>query len=613
MLTRGVVRLLSAAMVAVLLLSAAPALAAPDIMPVSEIRQGMTGIGKTVVSGTSVEEFNVEVLGVMKNKGPAGDLILVRTSGPLIDRTGGIAEGMSGSPVYIDGKLVGAIAYGWSQADHHIGMVTPIGDMLRLWQPPATYNQAQTVANQAQSVTSQAQAAAAAALGAKPLATPVMAAGFSPQAITRLAGQFKTLNLPLTPYDAGSIDGGIAGDDNAVVSQLVPGSAIGVELMRGDLSLGALGTLTYRDEDKILAFGHPFLQRGKTGYFLTNAYVYTTVTSADNPFKVGTTGALLGSVTQDRNAGLAGEIGRYPSIIPVRVRVIDKDLGQVKDTDVQIINDPILAPALASTAAFSAMEKAMDRIGGGTAKVSFTIMGSGLPEDLQRDNMFYSAGNVADVAVSELGDALDMLLNNKFRGVDIIDVAVRVETSQERRTAAIVSATADKQTVHPGDTVNINVQLQPYRGEASERTVTVTIPQDQAAGALTIDVHGGGMLPVADVLLAEQGLQDILNPKPDKSFDDVLKDFNDRDRNNDIVAEITSGDQFGDLYGTTLFTPLPTAAAKTEPDKKKPGKLPPAGLADKTEQKNKEKDHKFHLTTDYIIEGDTQVTVTVQP
>lgn len=594
MLARGVLRLFSAAVVAALLLSAVPVLAAPDIMPVDQIKPGMTGVGKTVVSGTAVEEFNVEVLGVMKNKGPAGDLILVRTSGPLIDRTGGIAEGMSGSPVYINGKLVGAIAYGWSQADHRIGMVTPISDMLRLWQSPATYDQAQLPAT-----------------GAQPLATPVMAAGFSSQALARLTEQFKALNLPLVPYAAGSVDGGIAGDDNSVVSQLVPGSAIGVELMRGDLSLGALGTLTYRDQDKILAFGHPFLQKGKAGYFLTNAYVYTTVTSADNPFKVGTTGALLGTVTQDRNAGLAGEVGRYPSIIPVRVRVVDKDLGQARDTNVQIVNDPVLAPALASTAAFSAMEKAMDRLGGGTARVSFTIMGSGMPDDLKRDNMFYDAANVAGVAVSELGDALNMLLNNKFRGVDIIDVAVKIETSQERRTASIVSATADKQTVRPGDAVNITVHLQPFRGEACDRVVPVTIPKDQAAGVLTIDVRGGGMVPVADVLLAKQGLQDILNAnKEEKTFDDVLKDFNERDRNNDIVAELTSGDQLGNLYGTTLFMPAPVPASTTEGDKKKPGKLPPT-LPEKAEQK--EQEHKFHLTTDYIIEGDTQVTVMVQP
>lgn len=594
MLMRGVFRSFTAACLAALLLLAAPVWAAPDIMTVDQVKPGMTGIGKTVVAGTTVEDFNVEVLGIMKNKGPAGDLILVRVGGPLIDRTGGIAEGMSGSPVYIDGKLVGAIAYGWSQADHRIGMVTPIEDMLRLWQRPDTYNQ---------------PLASPEANGPQPLLTPVMAAGFGPQALARLAGQFKALHLPLVPYATGDM----AADDSTVTpAALEPGSAVGVELMRGDLSLGALGTLTYREGDKILAFGHPFLQKGNTGYFLTTAYVFTTVNSIDSPFKVGTTGTLVGTVNQDRSAGIAGEVGRFPSVIPVRVHVTDRDLQAARDTDVQVVNDPVLAPALASTAAFSAMEKAMDRVGGGTARVSFTIMGRGLPDDLKRENMFYSPTNVADVAVTELGDALDLLLNNKFQPVDIIDVAVNIETSQERRTATIVSAQPDKETVRPGDTVNITVNLKPFRGAASKQVLPVTIPKDQPAGPLLIEIRGGGMMPLSDVLLAEQGLQDILNAnKTEQSFDDVLKDFTTRDRNNDIVAELQSADQLGELYSTTLVPPVSVPTVKNEGEGKKTAKVPPtAGRKEKTGAKEEER--KFHLTTDYIIEGDTQVSLTVQ-
>lgn len=207
-----------------------------EFMPVSEIREGMRGYAKTVVHGTKIETFDVDVLGIMKKKGAnGGDLILVKVSGPLIDQTEGIAQGMSGSPVYIDGKLVGAVAYGFSQSGGRIGMVTPISDMLNLWLVDDKKNQfiPQPSAHLI------------------PITTPLMASGYTEKAMEYLTK--KMGNFHMTP-----VSSVISGDDD-VPRPLEAGSAVAASMVTGDLRLGAIGTVTYVDKNRMLAFGHPFM------------------------------------------------------------------------------------------------------------------------------------------------------------------------------------------------------------------------------------------------------------------------------------------------------------------------------------------------------------------
>lgn len=292
-----------ALMIALMPLSAA--YAAPDIMPLDEVKIGMRGIAKTVVLGTKIESFNVEVLGVMKQQSSAGDLILVKASGSVIDRTGGIVQGMSGSPVYIDGKVVGAIAYGWPLKDHTITMVTPIENMLKLLNMP-------------QSTNSSPDALEKAEMKAEAKAAPLMVSGLSEQALGMLSNHLKPYQL--VPYAIGEAPQGLE------FPPLEPGSSIGVQLVRGDVSVEAIGTVTYMEGNKVLAFGHPFLRRGSAEYFMTNAYIFTTLSGLDSGIKMGTTGNLIGVINQDRTSGIAGEVATYPAIIPLRATVYDKIL-----------------------------------------------------------------------------------------------------------------------------------------------------------------------------------------------------------------------------------------------------------------------------------------------
>lgn len=575
-------------LVTMLLLPVTFAHASPEIMPVEEIQPGMCGVAKTVISGTEIQDFDVEVLGIMKNKGPAGDLILVRTSGDVIDKTGGIAQGMSGSPVYIDGKLVGAIAYGWSLTDHRIGMVTPIADMLKLFDMPDKVNQpvSADISNNVRT-------------------TPLMAAGFSERALARLGEQLKPFNL--TPYAAGATAGGVG-----QTMPLEPGSSVGAALVNGDVSLGALGTVTYVDGDKVLAFGHPFLKKGNTNYLMTEAYIWTTVAGLDNSFKVGATGSVIGTINQDRSAGIGGKLNFYPSVIPIKVTVRDNALGKTNEYAAQLVQDEQLSPILAENTVYNAIDKTLDRVGMGTAQISFEITARSMPgEVLKRDNMFFHSSNISGAVTGELLEALTILANNKFHPVDILDINVNVNVSDTERIATILEAKPLAAQVKPGEKVLISVKLKPYRGNCITRTVAYTVPKNQASGPLTLEVRGGGTIPLMELLLKKQGLDEGLllllqDQYKNSSFSDVIKEFTERDRNNDIVVEPILD---------TAAVGTAAAAADTKVVKPTAGKVIDGRetMKDMAVAENDAKKNRASVTTDYIIDSETQVALQVVP
>ncbi len=597
-----VVRFCRAALVvALLVLPVTLAEAAPDFIPLDQIKSGMHGIGKTVVSGTKIEDFDVEVLGVMKNKGPSGDLILVRTSGDLIDRTGGIAQGMSGSPVYINGRLAGAISYGWSFSDHKVGMVTPIADMLKLWDIPSSKTD---TSEGSSSGTSQG---ADSGEGLVREATPLMAAGFSPGAMSMLKAKLEPLNL--VPYAVGDAP------DDVQFGPLEPGSAVGAQLVRGDVSLGALGTVTYVEDNKVLAFGHPFLKKGDSGYFLTNGYIFTTVNGMENSFKVGTTGGTIGVINQDRGAGIAGEIDRFPNTIPLRIAVQDPALGQSRDAEVQVVQDEQLSPILAAASVLSVIEKTMDRTGPGTAKVGFELSARNMPgEVFKRENMFYSPENISELAVTEINELLTLLASNQFQAVDVMDVKVNVTVSAERRTATVMEARSAALTAKPGDKVDIIVSLKPYRGETVTRVIPFTVPKDQAPGPLTLEVRGGGIVPLLQLLKLQMTGGEILklvDKKKTQKFDDLLKEMAERDHNNDIVVEVLDTDT-GDGLGDAAKLKLPEAKLEPGPTPNvDAGKKSSRGGKTPGEAKKPEDRGKSVVSTDFIVDSDTQVVIEV--
>ena len=576
--------------------------AAVPIMPLSEVPVGAHGVARTVIAGTRIEEFGVEILAIMKNKGPVGDLILVRTYGDVIDRAGGVAQGMSGSPVFIGGRLIGAIGYGWSLTDQRTAMVTPIEDMLKLLEPPPVKTAKQETDKQP-AVESREE---------KPLlATPLMAAGFGQTALNFLQKELKQLKL--TPVAAGDPPSEIA------YGELEPGSAVGVQLVRGDVSLGALGTVTYVDGDKVLAFGHPFLKRGQTGFLLTNAYIFTTIRGLESSFKLGATGEAIGTVNQDRGAGIGGEMNRFPGIVPMRMKISAAELASERDMAVQIVQDEEIMPILATAALLNAIDKAIDRSGSGTARIRFEVAGRSMPgETYKRDNMFYSPENVSEAALAEFYEFLAFLAANPHNPVTVMDIQAEVEVSPERRTARILSAKPLQTSSKPGEAVDIEVKLKPFRGEPITRTVSYLVPKEQKAGILNLTVRGGGFFSLS-ALLKKLGAE-AENPKPTrkppKSFEQMMADFNKRDRNNDIVVEpVGAGDVDEEGIDPEKKPKLKLSEKEKATRDTSPAKPDKSNKAKPTTSLLKpakaDKKDKGCLTTDFIIEGDSEVSIEI--
>jgi hypothetical protein len=576
-----------AGLLALLCTFSVSAQAADEFMAVADIQPGMTGYAKTVAHGTRIDSFPVEIIGVMKDSGPTGDLILAKFSGPIIEESGGIAQGMSGSPVYINGKLVGAVAYGWSFTNSRMGMITPIGDMLKLWNVPSKEEIRPFNARESSLV---------------PITTPLMASGFDATSLAWM--QEKLPQYKFNPVDT------LTATTDSTVFPLEAGSSVAAAFVDGDLRLGAIGTVTYVDNDHIVAFGHPFLKKGSINYFMHNAYIFTIVNNMVNSFKLGSIGAEVGKIEQDRGAGIAGQYGRLAPGIPAIINVRDDDTGVQKLKRVKMVEDDELTPVLAATSVYNVVNKTIDRTGGGTVGISYTIRSSkGRDKDITRHNMYYSEDNVNEKSIDELFNVLDILKHNEFIDYPVLDINVSVDITQAKKSARIVEATAAPIVASPGDTIYFKIKLHPYRGNDEVKTMTFTVPKDQPLGRMTLEVRGGGVMPLPYLIEKQRyNLTDeiIERLRHYKDFDQLKKEIEKDEANNDLVVEILDTD-----------VSMINSGSKKAPKEKIQGKETPSGSQDVIKPKKKglvdetDLDKKSTMPTPYIVLGDGQITIKV--
>ena len=561
---------------------------AVDFMPVNDVTTGMEGIAKTVIVGDTISTFDVKVLGVMKDKGPSGHLILAKFSGPVMEKTGGIAHGMSGSPVYINGKLVGAVAYGWGFADGTIGMITPIEDMVKLWNIPYEKNLSKPWDDK-QLI---------------PLGTPLMAYGFDAASMDYFKS--KLPQYKYETYDTASASG------DEIAKPLEAGGSVAALLVDGDLKLGAIGTVTYVDGEKIVAFGHPFLKHGSSNYFMHNASIFTVVKSYDAAFNMGKE---VGSVTEDRGAGIAGISGVISPGIPMRFHLKDLDMGRDKTSSVKVIEDSEMTPTLAATSLYNMLNKTLDRSGAGTATISYTITPRGKEhKPLTRTNMFYSSDSISEKAVDEFYNVIDVLMNNRFINYEISDISVETEVTQDKKTAKLVDASASSTIVSPGDTIVVDVTLEPFRGEKVVKQIFFKVPEDQAVGKYTLEVRGGGEIPLPYVLEKQKyNLTDeiLRRLKVHKDFNELYDEIQKTDTNNQIVVEFLED-------GISLVDEDGSQSVKKAKLKDVESKPMPGDVKKKTGQEDlsssKDDDNQIEKTaidTEYIVQGDGQFTIHV--
>lgn len=524
------------------LMGAAPLGASPSLVPLSQIAAGMTGIGKTVLLGTKISEFRVTILGILHNAGPAGDLVLFRASGPVIQAAGGLASGMSGSPIFIGGRLAGAFSYSFQFADPMVGLFTPIEDMIKVFPVRARAPRSgvyrvtpfslagQIVRRVELRASGDAGPAAPDAAVAVPAATPLFVSGLGDQATEEMTTALRPMGLlPMAGPGTVALPSTIP---------LEPGSAIGVALMQGDLAAYSIGTLTYRDGNRILAFGHPFTELGQTEFLLTNATILQTVRAWNHNLKVGAAGAPVGTVSEDRPAAVGGTIGVLPRMFGVRVTVRDTDANTNQRFGFQAVASKDLAPILVALGTRGAVERALNRSGEGTAEVRMVLRGRGLPRQVERANLFYSGNDIAARALTEVPQGLHLLFENDFADVGPTDISIEVRITKVRQTGTIMDADLPKGPIAPGGTVRVHVAVRPFREALVTRDIDVVVPSDFPEGSALLTVRGGSIAPSpgsGGTPFPGQG------PAVIRNLADAISAFEGGEKNTDVVVELVSG------------------------------------------------------------------------
>lgn len=466
-----------------------------ETIAVSEIHAGMHGVAYTVFQGTKPESMGVEVLGILKNaNGPKGDIILVRLSGEKAEYTGVVA-GMSGSPVYLNGKLAGALAFRIGEfSKEPIAGVTPIAEMLEInamdRSPGNNAGSAKagvktptaTSGPGVESVPSQNYANYL-----KPIEAPLVFTGFSQEAMQRFAPQFGQAGI-VPVMGVGSVS------ESKQPEPLEPGSAISAILVRGDMDIAATCTVTYMDAQHLLACGHPLLQFGMVDLPMTKAEVLATLPSPLNAFKIVNATEPVGAFVQDRHTGIMGEFGKQPEMIPVTLQIHGGATD--KQFHYEVLNNANLSPLAMMATVFNALHGVNEYGEDTTYRMNGRISVSGYP-DVTVQNMFAPSDGgqpAAVMAALSLGERFSRIYDNPYNVPGVRGVQLDFDLVRERRWARLEGARTDLIEARPGDNITIETVLRPYRGEVILHQIPIHIPTSTSKGPLRILVSDGETL-----------------------------------------------------------------------------------------------------------------------
>jgi hypothetical protein len=550
--------------------------------PVDELKAGMVGIGRTVFEGDRLDEFKVHILGVLRNViGPRRNLILARLEGGPLAQTGVIA-GMSGSPVYIDGRLVGAVSYSLGQfSKEPIAGITPIDEMVEAatfaaprraatpveLQVPITADGLRASLRQAFSWTRPFADSPAdvqvlggtglqAGLGTllRPIAAPLTLGGFDAGVIDPLASAFRDQGF--VPILAGSA-AAQANGNGGTPRPLRAGDPVGVALMSGDLELGATGTVTDIDGSRVYAFGHPFFGLGPTQFPMTRAYVHTLLPSLASSFKIASTGDVIGTFQQDRATTIAGTLGPGPALIPVRI-TLTSDRGTKKTFNMGMVNDQLFTPLLTyvsivnTLTSYERQNGAASYVVRGTASVK--KHGNVAFEDL------FSGDQPSIGAATYVVAPINFLLRNAFEDVELERVELEIDASEQPRSATIERVWIDGSRIRPGARVDLKVLLRTYRGDEIMRTVPVEIPAS-ARGAVSVMVTDGTRLSQWEA----RELQ--VQPLQARGLPQMIRVLNNARKNNRLYVRLLGRDGGAVVKGESLSSLPPSVMAILESDR----------------------------------------------
>ncbi len=555
------------------------------ILGLSQIKVGQTGYFKTVVSGTEIKKFPAKVISVIKTGSKPNYLILIKALGPAIEKVGGIAAGMSGSPFYINGKLVGAIGYSWEMADHRLGLVTPINEMLKIWQyqplkkkkpkPPKRWSIFTFIKENPLPLLSEYIYDIFCGKKVNACSTSLICGGISKRGAEVIRRSLGLANPIISGIGRGGSYPVIDKNPN-----IEPGSAVGVALCWGDVTLGAIGTLTAIDKNKrFIAFAHPFLDRGSISYPLVSAYVHSIIPSIKHPFKIGTFMSIIGKTTVDRPEAIGGYISSFPKAISVSFILKDIDNNRVEKRRFQMVCDPFLSYKLLEGTLLGLIDDTWGRRGEGTAFVSVVAEGKGLNRPIKRDNCFFSEKDIAKDCLQEVKDLTAILLLNEFKEIYPLGLDIYVAITSFPHIAYIEKVNLDKDFYSPGDTIKGEFVLKIYRGKQIKKRFKLTLPKNIEEGMYQLYVRGGGIIP-------ENEKQK--QPKAYKSLNELLKDFLGQESNNEVIIELRY-----DVADTDNDTPHQNKKDKTK------RQIPYEEVYDQLETKKLKKVY----NTKYYIDG----------
>ncbi len=557
---------------------------APPFFPLSDVHAGLKGVGKTIFQGDQMSEFQVEVLGVLRGVlAPKRDAVLVKLSGERIDKTGVVA-GMSGSPVYIDGKLLGAVAVSFPFAKEPYGLVTPIEDMLSVAPtksaasgndqadsrigtgPASSFGSFARVAGDSGSLrfvpdsapwpvaqaptAGDAQGALAAALR-----LPVYFSGFDEKLIQQYAPQFRALGLE--PLAGGALTGAPAVSASAKagppaaaeIDKVQPGQMISMLFMSGDFNLAADCTVTLRVGDRVYACGHQVFQLGQTDIPFAPAHVLATIPALTVSFKVDDPGAPVGSIHQDRFGAIYGEIGDQAPTIPVHISV-KSDLGRTETYRFSVAQAPLVSPLLLQLALVSAVGATERALGPSTLALKGKIRLAG-GDDVNLDDVLVSDSGPANAAGAMVAAPLNALLTSDFPGLHIEGVDLDMSVQNQDRAATLDSAWSSKSEVTPGDSIDVMTVVRTPAGESFTQRIPVKIPENVNSKMLTLVVGSGS---------AADAIEGRLTPlaSPPRDLHSMVGALNKMRRNNRVYAVLLAPEGSFRLAGDEFPSPPPS-------------------------------------------------------
>jgi hypothetical protein len=574
-------RTAAAALLAAVIL-AVPLPASTPLMSIDEIRPGMIGVGRTVFQGSELKDFKVHILGVLRNvQGPKRDLILAKLEGEGLAESG-VAQGMSGSPVYIEGRLIGAVSYSIGAfSKEPIAGITPIAEMkdatamsrraasqqARLELPVtreglaaalrATYSRLSPFAARAADVQAIGLPSATAAQIApmlRPISTPLVMSGFEPETVDLIGGAFREAGF--TPM----VSGGAGAQMPPITGPLREGDAVGVSLIGGDLEMGATGTVTHIDGDRVYAFGHPFYGLGPTEFPMTRAYVYTILPSLMTSFKISSMGETIGTIQQDRATAIAGALGKGPALIPMNVslqRGDGTDPAGRRTFKFQLVNDQLFTPLLAYVAMFNTLGSYERQFGAATFSIKSRARIKG-HESLDVEDVFTGDNPVLGAATAVAGP-ITMLLGNDIEPITLEGLDIEISSSEMSRSASIERVWLDEIKPRAGRRIPLKVLTRNYRGEERISTVPIDIPAN-AKGSLSIMVTDGRQLNAME----QRELRRSIDPQ---TVAQMVKLLNDTRRNNRIYIRLLTGSPGAVVNGEAMTALPPSVLSVLEGDR----------------------------------------------